>query len=70
MKRYIYKLQEKSVYDKSEDEWFIGFDKNSVEEMLSDIEDEIYLVEDLIEKNKLEESLQLLENLREKLWLR
>lgn len=67
MKRYIHKLQEKSVYDKSEDEWFVGFDKNSVEEMLSDIEDEIYLVEDLIEKNKLELSLQKLEEIRERL---
>lgn len=67
MKRYIHKLQEKSVYDKSEDEWFIGFDKREVEEILSDIEDEIYLVEDLIEKNKLELSLQKLEEIREKL---
>lgn len=67
MKRYIHKLQEKSVYDKSEDEWFIGFDKNSIEEMLSDIEDEIYLVEDLIEKNKLMDAIYKLEELRERL---
>lgn len=67
MKRYIHKLQEKSVYDKSEDEWFIGFDKNSVEEMLSDIEDEVSQIENDLSRGRVGICLQKLEDLKERL---
>lgn len=68
MKRYIHNLKPVKYVENEP----MGFGEdyvplNKVEEMLSDIEDEIYLVEDLIEKNKIGDAIDKLEFLREKL---
>lgn len=67
MKRYIHKLQEKSVYDKSEDEWFIGFDKNSVEEILSEIDNDLFRVATLCDLGLCDEALEEIDKIRDKL---
>lgn len=67
MKRYIHNLQEKSVYDKSEDEWFVGFDKSSVEEILSEIDNELFKVSTLYDLGLCDEANEKLEEIREKL---
>lgn len=67
MKRYIHKLQEKSIYNKSEDEWFVGFDKREVEEVLSEIDNELFRVSTLCDLGLCDEANEKLEEIREKL---
>lgn len=67
MKRYIEKFRRYFHIDKELDEEHYGYNREDVEECLSNIDSELSNVENMIMKDEIGKCLQLIENLRDKL---